>query len=510
MLCLGFVAQGIAVENPKEPGHVVVVVWDGMRPDFVTEHLTPTLYKLAREGVVFRNHHAVYPSSTVVNGTALVTGVYPNRNGIMANNEYRPEINPLKSIGTPSMEAVDRGDESSGGRYLTVPTLAEIIQKAGYRTAVAGTKPVALMADRSKHPGANAAEYSPVVIAGAARPAPMHEEIVSAQGAFPAERSIPKIAQNRWTTRALTEHLWKQGIPAFSLLWLSEPDASQHEASPGSPTALAALKSSDDNLQTVLAALEEKHARESTDVFVVSDHGFSTIERSIDFAVVLRAAGFNARREFSSAPEAGEIMVAGNGGTALLYVTGHDAEITRKLVDFLQRSDFAGAIFTRKPMEGTFTLDKARIDTESAPDVVVAFQWTDRKNAYGVPGFIITDDIRKAGQGSHATLSPHDMHNTLVASGPHFLRGSVDALPSSNADVAPTILHILGVAPPVAMDGRVLREALAAGGNPSSKPSHHRITATRRFADFTWSQSLRFTTLGNAFYLDEGRGGREP
>src|SRR6266446_4816445 len=56
--------------------HVVVVVWDGMRPDFVSERNTPALWKLAREGVIFRNHHAVYPSATNVNGTALSTGVY--------------------------------------------------------------------------------------------------------------------------------------------------------------------------------------------------------------------------------------------------------------------------------------------------------------------------------------------------------------------------------------------------------------------------------------------------
>src|SRR6267378_1058297 len=29
--------------------HIVVVVWDGMRPDFITEQDTPTLNRLARE-----------------------------------------------------------------------------------------------------------------------------------------------------------------------------------------------------------------------------------------------------------------------------------------------------------------------------------------------------------------------------------------------------------------------------------------------------------------------------
>src|SRR5690349_11671119 len=79
--------------------HVVVVVWDGLRPDFVTQEFTPTLYKLGREGVVFPKHHPVYLSATEVNGTALATGMYPAHSGIIANKEFRPSINPLKNIG---------------------------------------------------------------------------------------------------------------------------------------------------------------------------------------------------------------------------------------------------------------------------------------------------------------------------------------------------------------------------------------------------------------------------
>src|SRR5437868_14988445 len=70
-------ASAAARVPTKSERHVVIVVWDGMRPDFVSEQNTPTLWKLAREGVTFRNHHAVYPSATMVNGTAMVTGVYP-------------------------------------------------------------------------------------------------------------------------------------------------------------------------------------------------------------------------------------------------------------------------------------------------------------------------------------------------------------------------------------------------------------------------------------------------
>src|SRR5262249_42588583 len=90
--------------------HVVVVVWDGMRPDFIRPQYTPTLYHLARGGVFFKNHHALYLSSTEVNGTGLAPGVYPDRSGIMSNSDYRPEIGWLGPQGTESLEAVRRGD----------------------------------------------------------------------------------------------------------------------------------------------------------------------------------------------------------------------------------------------------------------------------------------------------------------------------------------------------------------------------------------------------------------
>ena len=79
---------------PAPERHVVIVVWDGMRPDLVTPENSPTLTKLAREGVTFRNHHSVYLSATHVNGTAIETGMYPEHSGLIANYDYRPAIDP--------------------------------------------------------------------------------------------------------------------------------------------------------------------------------------------------------------------------------------------------------------------------------------------------------------------------------------------------------------------------------------------------------------------------------
>src|SRR2546430_7131483 len=124
--------------------HVVIVVWDGMRPDFVSEQNTPTLWKLAQSGVTFRNHHSVYPSATIVNGTAINTGVYPNRSGILVNHDYRPEINPKTSIDVENARVIRKGDELSGGKDIGVSTIAEIIHNARGTNGIATAKNVGL------------------------------------------------------------------------------------------------------------------------------------------------------------------------------------------------------------------------------------------------------------------------------------------------------------------------------------------------------------------------------
>jgi arylsulfatase A-like enzyme len=276
--------------------------------------------------------------------------------------------------------------------------------------------------------------------------------------------------------------------------------------------ALAAIKSADENLAAILSALDREGVRETTDVFVVSDHGFSTIKRSIDLRKILRDAGFSAKTEFTDEPKRGDIMLVGNGGSVLFYVEGHDAEVTRRLVEFLQQADFAGVIFTKEPMRGTFNLSEAKIDNRHAPDVVMAFRWNDSKNQFGVPGMIDADWQRKAGEGTHATLSRFDMHNTLIAAGPDFRRGKMTDLPSGNVDLAPTILRILGITAPQQLDGRVLSEAMVNidPAAPGLKPESKTIEAAKDFPSGTWRQSLQISRVGSTIYLDEGNGAFVP
>src|SRR5881394_4195620 len=174
----------IRAEPAKFDRHVVVVVWDGMRPDFVSEETTPTLWKLAREGITFRNHHAVYPSATMVNGTAMVTGIYPGKNGIIANHVYRPDIDPHHSIDVELPAVVKKGDEVSGGKYILVPTIAELVQHAGGRTVIASAKTVGLLLDR--HAGIGTAKNCVTLFAGQTLPREILTPSVAGLGPFPS------------------------------------------------------------------------------------------------------------------------------------------------------------------------------------------------------------------------------------------------------------------------------------------------------------------------------------
>jgi predicted AlkP superfamily pyrophosphatase or phosphodiesterase len=478
---------------PNLSRHVVLVVWDGMRPDFVSERNTPVLWKLARAGTTFRNHHAVYPSATEVNGVALATGAYPNRNGIIANYEFRPEIDKTRMIHSEDRMAVRKGDELSGGKYVALPTLAENVRAAGLTSFVSAAKPVGLLQDRHELISLGDGAW-----------------VLGPLGGFANSDKAPAAERDRQATVALTDSLSRKKQANFSLLWLSEPDDTEHKFAPGSKEALAAMTSSDENLGRILAALDRNHARESTDVLIVSDHGFSTIQRSVDLRKILKDAGFDVVTQFTSEPKPGQIMLVGQGGSALFYVIEHDAAVIRHVVEFLQQSDFAGPIFTRGPVEGTFGFDQARIDSPHAPDVEMAFRWNNSKNQFGIPGMIDADWNRKAGQGTHATLSQFDMHNLLIAVGPAFRSGLTDDLPSGNVDLAPTIYRILGITSPQPLDGRVLSEAMANLNDVVPQSETKTVEATREFPAGKWRQTLKVSRAGSTIYLDQANGAFEP
>ncbi len=502
ILALSFTLHAADLPKPKAE-HVLLCVWDGMRPDFITPENTPNLHALAQRGTFFAKNHSMWISTTEVNGTVLATGMFPEHSTVIANREYRPKINPKGAVATEDEETIEKGDELTSGHYLAAPTVAESVRAAGFATAIAGTKGVALLHDRAKERPEK--PFSVTLFAGKTYPPNALDPLVSSLGEFPKwkpdfKNPQPNKDQNAWTTHALIEHFWKNEVPRYSVLWLSDPDFVQHISHPGHPAALASIHGSDANLGLAIAALEKRGLLEKTDIFVVSDHGFSTIERSVDAAQYFNDHGVHVVRSYNAPPQVGDVFTVGIGASMLLYVHEHDKATEAKVVSLLQQSDFAGAIFSRSALPGTFPLSESRLNSPESPDVIFSFRWRDEKNEHGAPGLIVAEG--KVNLGTHGTLSRYDVHNTLVGAGPDIRAGFRSEFPSGNIDVAPTIMHLLGLdAQAAKCDGRILAEAIADTAPPTEKPVTNRREATD---GKTWKQYLQTSTFVGKLYFDEG------
>src|ERR1700745_2849277 len=85
----------LAAQRPSANGHhQLIIVVDGLRPDYVTADVMPNLLALGQRGIVFANHHSVFPTVTRVNASSISTGAYPERHGLLGNSVFFPIVDP--------------------------------------------------------------------------------------------------------------------------------------------------------------------------------------------------------------------------------------------------------------------------------------------------------------------------------------------------------------------------------------------------------------------------------
>ncbi len=487
---------------------VIVFVVDGLRPDAITADVTPTLDRLRREGVAFTNSHAVCPTVTRVNAATLATGTQPGTHGIVGNQMYVPEVEPGRAFGTDSHRRLLEVDRVTGGRLVHTPTLGERLGARGLTLAAVssgstgsalltnprGPAGVGVLVNGSFDPGARVAW-----------PDEASAAILARIGPEPPKRGAGRYdAAVTWAQRALREYVLPEVRPSVVLNWLTEPDHTQHAEGVGSPPAREALRHADREIGEVLVTATALGLGESTDVFVVSDHGFTTNTRGIDVVGELVDAGLKA------SADSADVVLASSGQAVALHVADRDRERIARIARFVQSRDWGGALFTaaRVPgdplgaVEGTFSLEHIHLaNGERSPDLLATFPWTSEVNGSGVPG---TDLACVSGgarlyASDHGSMSPWNVRNTLVAWGPDFKRAATVATPAGNVDVAPTILALLGIDDDSGMDGRVLAEALAAGGDeaPVVETRTHMATAG------AYRAALQVSTVAGRGYVDQ-------
>ena len=573
------------------PARVIVMVWDGLRPDSITKEVTPRLAQLRDElGVNFREHHSVYPTFTMMNAAALATGVRSGAHGYYGNTLYQPGPSGVSSKGAPVdftqpvytedyriLLALDAYYREQGKALLQTQTLFELAHEKGWTTATLGKGGPAFMQDYRQqgvildedmiwprsfaldlqaagfplpaHSQNQAFPEGPLTLAtnNGDPTASRHDMLVPLEDHITldprADKGSPHNARTAYMMRVLTEYILPKLDPALTLIWLRNPDSTQHNYGPGTPSALDALRHQDALLGQLQAALHKLGRADSTDLLIVSDHGHSTVAADpqrfpardlvgpadgrakvgdkkdpgfivsgeVRSAQWLRRSGFPnsydgldcvwnpvlsgiqpdgkplfpTRQDPSCSPDkpyattpafkvppelpADAVIIAANGGSEYFYLPSHDPALLRRLAQALQERDAYGAIFVREhygSVPGTLPLSAVGLEgprsvSPPTPDLVVSFSWDADASSAAAPDTPGTELASAYGaRGMHGSFSPRDVHNTLIAAGPHFRAGLTDVYPTSNLDVAKTVASLLHLELPDT-EGRVLLEALS-------------------------------------------------
>jgi hypothetical protein len=157
------------------------------------------------------------------------------------------------------------------------------------------------------------------------------------------------------------------------------------------------------------------------------------------------------------------------------------------------------------PIKGALSLSDAKLKGATVlpvPAIVVNFRSfsQDASNPLQSAATICDAGLQE-GQGMHGSFSRADTLNNMAAIGPDFKRGYVDKAPVSNADIAPTVAHILKIDLPSngQLKNRVIDESLE--GGPDTTAFQRGIKESEASASGMKTR-LSYEKVGETWYFD--------
>lgn len=473
-------------------GRVLILVVDGLRPDYVTEDIMPRLNALAESGVRGLAHHAVVPTVTRVNGPSIFTGHYPSGHGMMGNSVYLADVDPDRTLDASDADDLRMIDEVTGGRLLTKPSLGELLdeQDLVFFAASSGSAGAGMLMNH-RGAGVGLVHYEFTI------PESLGSIVTGELGPLPEPRpdgsSIGLVAR---AVDALLRIGLDFGNADVLALWLTEPDKAAHATGIGSPTTLAVLRSLDEEIGRLLDGLAERGVLETTNILVTSDHGFTTRTGTSSLSNLLVEEGL---KEASTSMD---VVVAGGA----IHVLEGGAERIADIVHVLQRTDWIGPVFTSADpddanlghLPGTLAYAAIGWNHQRASDIFTTQNWSSAVNEYGYAGEVLAPGI-----AGHGSTSPWDIRVAFIASGPDIKRGVVSNVPTGNIDLTPTALHLMGVPIQGGFDGRVLSEIFGEGPDPATidvqfDPVHAEVV----LPDLSYQLTVERTRVGGSIYVD--------
>ena len=379
----------------KSPVTILVSI-DGFRPDYLDRGITPALSRLAADGTTSAMRPS-FPSKTFPNHWATVTGVRPDRNGIVSNTMEDPSAKRR-----PFTMATD-----DPWWWNATPPIWVDAEKSGIRTA-AMFWPGSAVAF-----GGTRADAWPNEIAGGTRP----QDWIPFGQAVDGKQRVDTVVD--WLRRPAATR------PRFVMLYFDTVDTQGHRHGPNSAQVNAAVADVDRDMARLVSELAA--LGQPANLVVVADHGMA--EASSERVIPLASL---------ASPEDGRAVETGVFAT-FQPIPGREAALAASL---------------SKPQAHVQCWPKgqmpARFHYGTNPRIPAWFCLAD------VGWRILAEPRdRKGVDGDHGyDNDAPDMRALFIASGPAFARDTT--LPTfDNVDVYPLLRNVIGLPPAAGVDGTI-------------------------------------------------------
>jgi alkaline phosphatase D len=408
-LPLVHVENGINSPAAQKAHYVVLVSLDGFRWDYAKRDHAMNLLALGREGVwAPEGMLPSFPSLTFPNHFSIVTGLYPEHHGLVANSFYDEGRQARYAIADP--KAV-----TDGSWYTGVP-LWSLAESQGMRTACLFW------------PGSEAkiAGYQPTFYAS-----------------FDSKTEATDAVQQARIDNAVALLKLPEGDrPHFITIYYSEPDHEGHAYGPDAGETRAAEVKMDGLVGKLKAALDSTGL--PIDLVVISDHGMAKVQ-----------GGWITLDQFAD-------LTGFETAGALLY--GKTEEDRARLYNQLKKASSQFVAYRRKDVPAGLNFNQN--PREGDPVVIATGPYAIRAHA---PASGKPDQPPPLGMHGYDPRKMPEMKASFFAAGPDILKGKTVS-PFENINLYPWLAHLLGLTPPKT-DGslNVLSGTLRDGGGNAEK-----------------------------------------
>lgn len=478
---------------------IVVIVFDGLRPDMVTRALMPNLHAYAMKNLWFAEARSVFPSMTRVATTSIATGAMPSVHGIVGNAFYYPEVTRDFVLDVSLASDIALAEAALDSPFITAATFADVL--AAQDKSVAAVHTGSAGSSYAINPRVAANGHWTFSMLGEAHTRTPHavQEVVERFGPLPP-RNLPRFEEIDYATRVLTDLVLPELNPDVALIWFNEPDTSFHYKFLGSEQTHAVMAHADAAFARILAAIGKRPDAEEIAVLIASDHGQISSSGEVDIAGLLTRAGHPAAMASKRDLTAVKLAVTG-GNMGEIRILDGDMEHRDAVALWLMQQDFIGMVMTpsddpvRGVVEGTFSTALVGLQHARAPELVYVLRSSLDTDAHGLPGLGLITGSVPVGGGMHGGLNRHELNTVLILGGvaANGRRRSTAAV--GIIDIAPTILDLMGLTAPPGMQGQSL---LGTGNGISAEIVTHSVGKN----DFR--QQLTLARRGNATFLMHG------